>query len=85
MGIDSSSFHGEDAASIAATRGMIVHMNDGFAAQPPVLHYIINPVIMIDFAAVSHRKEPLEGAMRSEQVRAAGADASVQSLLGPLR
>jgi anaerobic magnesium-protoporphyrin IX monomethyl ester cyclase len=53
-------FPGEDAASIAATRSMIVHMNDGFESRPPVLQYLVSPLQVIDFASVS-RKEEMTG------------------------
>ncbi len=53
-------FPGEDAASIAATRAMIVHMNDGFESRPPVLQHLVNPLQVIDFASVS-RKEEMQG------------------------
>lgn len=53
-------FPGEDGASIKATRDMIVHINDGFEDEPPVLQYLIQPLGVIDFAQVARSKE-MEG------------------------
>lgn len=53
-------FPGEDAASIAATRSMIVHMNDGFEDRPPVLHYLVTPLLLVELASIS-RSEDLKG------------------------
>jgi radical SAM superfamily enzyme YgiQ (UPF0313 family) len=53
-------FPGEDDASINATRSMIVHINDGFEKEPPVLQYLVQPLGVIDFAQVSRSKE-MEG------------------------
>jgi anaerobic magnesium-protoporphyrin IX monomethyl ester cyclase len=53
-------FPGDNAASIQATRDLIVGLNDGFESAPPALHYIIQPLQVIDFANIA-RDERLDG------------------------